>query len=114
MSPRDPLSPDLIAVLRRLKLGRMLDTLPDRLTLARQQKMAHQDLLLLVLSDEVSRRDSAAAEARAHKAQLDPTIDEDSVFVAEIDSAQATIRAKAKDEAHDMVRTSIGEYIRSA
>ena len=61
--PRDPLSPDLIAVLRRLKLGRMLDTLPERLTLARQQKMAHQDLLLLVLSDEVSRRDSAAAEA---------------------------------------------------
>ena len=35
--------------------------------------MAHQDLLLLVLSDEVSRRASAAAEARAHKAQLDPT-----------------------------------------
>ncbi len=74
MSPRDPLSPDLIAVLRRLKLGRLLDTLPDRLTLARQQKMAHHDLLLLVLSDEVSRRDSAAAEARARKAQLDPTM----------------------------------------
>jgi DNA replication protein DnaC len=74
MSPRDSISPDLIAVLRRLKLGRMLDTLPDRLTLARQQKMAHQDLLLLVLSDEVSRRDSAAAAARAHKAQLDPSM----------------------------------------
>jgi DNA replication protein DnaC len=74
MSPRDPLSPDLIAVLRRLKLGRIIDTLPDRLTVARQQKMAHQDLLLLVLSDEVSRRDSAAAEARARKAQLDPTM----------------------------------------
>jgi DNA replication protein DnaC len=50
------------------------DTLADRLTLARQQKMAHQDLLLLVLSDEVSRRDSAAAAARAHKAQLDPSM----------------------------------------
>jgi DNA replication protein DnaC len=47
---------------------------PDRLTVARQQKMEHQDLLLLVLSDEVSRRDSAAAEARARKAQLDPTM----------------------------------------
>ncbi|MFN8625180.1 MAG: ATP-binding protein [Candidatus Binatia bacterium] len=74
MSPRDPICPDLIAVLRRLKLSRMLETLPDRLTLARQQKMAHQDLLLLVLSDEVRRRDSAAAEARARKAALDPTM----------------------------------------
>jgi DNA replication protein DnaC len=74
MSPRDPISPDLIAVLRRLKLGRILDTLPDRLTLARQQKMAHQDLLLLVLGDEVTRRDSAAAETRARKAQLDPSM----------------------------------------
>jgi DNA replication protein DnaC len=74
MSPRDPLSPDLIAVLRRLKLGRILDTLADRLTLARQQKMAHHDLLLLVLSDEVTRRDGTAAEARARKAQLDPNM----------------------------------------
>jgi DNA replication protein DnaC len=59
-------------VLRRLKLGRILDTLPDRLPLACQQTMAHHDLLLLVLSDEVSRHDSAAARAR--KAQLDPTM----------------------------------------
>ena len=46
MTP-DVISPDLKATLRRLKLSRMLDTLPDRLTLARQQKMPHQDLLLL-------------------------------------------------------------------
>jgi len=72
MTPRDPLTPDLVGVLRRLKLGRLLDTLPERLTLARQQKLPHQDFLLLVLSDEVTRRDSAAAERRAHKAQLDP------------------------------------------
>ena len=56
----DGISPDLKTVLRRLKLSRMLDTLPERLTLARQQKMPHHDLLLLVLSDEVSRRDSLA------------------------------------------------------
>jgi DNA replication protein DnaC len=65
------ISPDLKAVLRRLKLGRLLDTLPERLVLARQQKLPHQDLLLLVLSDEVSRRDSQAVALRAHKAQLD-------------------------------------------
>src|SRR3989442_7891667 len=72
MTTTDVISPDLKTVLRRLKLSRMLDTLPDRLTLARQQKMPHQDLLLLVLSDEVARRDSLAVTLRVQKAQLDP------------------------------------------
>lgn len=70
----DPISPDLIAVLRRLKLGRMLDTLPERLTLARQQKIPHQDFLLMVLSDEAARRDAQALTLRAQRAQLDPTM----------------------------------------
>jgi DNA replication protein DnaC len=68
----DPISTDLKSVLRRLKLSRMLDTLPERLTLARQQKMPHQDFLVLTLSDEISRRDGAAATVRAQKANLDP------------------------------------------
>ena len=68
----ETISTDLKAVLRRLKLSRMLDTLPDRLALARQQKMPHQDFLLLVLGDEASRRDSQAAALRANKAVLDP------------------------------------------
>ena len=67
----DTITPDLIGVLRRLKLGRLLDTLPERLTLARQQQIPHQDFLLLALGDEVSRRDSAAVELRAAQAQLD-------------------------------------------
>ena len=37
----DSISPDLKTVLRRLKLSKMLDTLPERITLARQQKMPH-------------------------------------------------------------------------
>ena len=74
MSTVDPISPDLKAALRRLKLGPILDTLPERLTLARQQKMPHQDFMLLVLSDEVTRRDSVALSSRAAKAQLDPTM----------------------------------------
>ena len=68
----ETISTDLKVVLRRLKLSRMLDTLPERLVLARQQTMPYQDLLLLVLSDEVSRRDSQAASNRAQKAGLDP------------------------------------------
>ncbi len=70
----DTISPDLKAVLRRLKLGRLLDTLPERLVLARQQKLAHQDFLLLVLSDGVSCRESQAVGLRAQKAQLDPAM----------------------------------------
>ena len=50
------ISKDLLTVLRRLKLGRMLDTLPERFILARQQQMPHQDFLLLVLGDEAARR----------------------------------------------------------
>ena len=71
MTP-DIISTDLRQVLSRLKLSRLLDTLPERLTLARQQKMTHQDFLLLVLQDEVTRRDTQAAGLRATKAHLDP------------------------------------------
>jgi DNA replication protein DnaC len=68
------LSPDLLAVLRRLKLSLILPTLPDRLALARQQRLAYEDFLLTVLADEVSRRDSNATAARAQKARLDPAL----------------------------------------
>ncbi len=61
---------DLRSILRRLKLGRM-DTLPERLALARSQKMTHADFLVLVLGDEVSRRDGLAATVRAQRAHLD-------------------------------------------
>jgi DNA replication protein DnaC len=73
MNP-EPIAADLGVVLRRLKLGRMLDTLPERLALARQQKMPHQDFLLLALGDEISRRESQAAVLRAHRARLDPSL----------------------------------------
>jgi DNA replication protein DnaC len=73
MTP-EVMSPDLKTVLRRLKLGRMLDTLPERVVLARQQKMPHQDFLLLVLSDEAARRDSLAVALRVQRARLDPAM----------------------------------------
>ena len=68
------ISPDLKATLRRLRLSRILDTLPERLVIARQQQMPHQDWLLLILSDEATRRDSLAVTFRAQKAHLDPTM----------------------------------------
>jgi len=70
----DLISPDLKVALRRLRLGPLLDTLPERLALARQQKMPHQDFLLLILSDEGARRDSRATQVRAQKAHLDPAM----------------------------------------
>jgi DNA replication protein DnaC len=74
MNRPDPISTDLKAVLRRLKLSPILETLPERLVLARQQKMPHQDFLLLVLADEAARRDSLATSLRAQRARLDPTM----------------------------------------
>ena len=70
----DLISPDLKTVLRRMRLSPILDTLPERLALARQQKMAHQDFLLLVLSDETARRDSLATSLRVQRARLDPAM----------------------------------------
>jgi DNA replication protein DnaC len=67
-------APELRQTLRALKLGRMLDTLPERLTLARQQQLPHADFLQLVLADEVTRRDAKSAGLRARIAGLDPTM----------------------------------------
>jgi len=70
----DTISPEFRQILRRLKLGPILETLPERLTLARQQKLPHQDFLELVLSNEVSRRDRVSGHYRARVAQLDPAM----------------------------------------
>ena len=72
MSAHHRLDPELVSTLKRLKLGPIADTLPDRLVLADKQDMTFEQLLLLVLSDEVLRRDSTAAARRARDAQLDP------------------------------------------
>lgn len=62
---------ELVTALKRLRLGRIAETLPERLVLADKQEMPFGDLLLLVLTDEISRRDSAAADLRARNAHLD-------------------------------------------
>jgi DNA replication protein DnaC len=70
----DPISADLKQILRTLKLGKMLDTLPERLTLARQRNLPHADFLELVLADEITRRDTSSAALRARAAGLDPAM----------------------------------------
>lgn len=67
-----PICQELKQLLRRLKLSPMLETLPERLVLARQNKMPHQDFLVMALGDEIERRDRNAVKNRAKKARLDP------------------------------------------
>lgn len=64
-------STDLKALLRRLKLG-WLDTLPERLALARAQHLPHHDFLEMLLTDEVTRRDRQSTLLRAKTAHLQP------------------------------------------
>ncbi len=70
----DVIEKDLKVLLRRLKLSKMLDTLPERMTMARSRKMPHQDFLITILGDEVSRRDSNAVQIRTQRAHLDVTM----------------------------------------
>jgi DNA replication protein DnaC len=72
--PTDPVGTDLTRTLRALKLGGLTTTLPERLVLARQRKMGHAAFLQLLLSDEVTRRESRSAMLRARTAGLDPTM----------------------------------------
>jgi len=59
---------ELKPLLKRLKLGAMMDTLPERLTLARRDQLDYAAFLQILLADEVSRRDNRNLEIRLQKA----------------------------------------------
>jgi DNA replication protein DnaC len=67
----DVISQELRQVLRRLHLSPILETLPERLALAKQQKMPYQEFIELVMADEAARRDRVGADLRARTARLD-------------------------------------------
>lgn len=71
---RVEVSAELKALMRRLKLGQLLDTLPERLALARTQHLPHHEFLEMLFADEVTRRDHHSADRRAREANLDPTM----------------------------------------
>ncbi len=56
------IAPDLVRRLKRLRLGGLLPTLPDRAAHARQAKLAPLEFLELLPQDEIDR---IAATARA-------------------------------------------------
>ena len=74
MTPAPTISPELRGLLRRVKLGKLLDTLPERLALAKTSGLSHGEFLELLLADEVTRRDTAGAALRARTAGLDPAM----------------------------------------
>lgn len=55
---------DLLRLMKRLKLGALAPTLPERLALARAQQLDHAAFLTLLLADEVQRRDNLVLERR--------------------------------------------------
>ncbi len=66
------ISAELKTALKKLKLGHIITALPERMVLAEKQNLSFEESLLLVLSDEVSRRESSSCTRRAAKAGLDP------------------------------------------
>lgn len=59
---------DLLRLMKRLKLGPLGPTLPERLALARAQQLDHAAFLTLLFADEVQRRDQVGLERRLAQA----------------------------------------------
>lgn len=66
------LSSDLKVTLKQLRLGKLIPLLPERLRQARERQMDPADVMLMVLADEVQRRERQRLANRAAKAGLDP------------------------------------------
>jgi DNA replication protein DnaC len=69
-----PISAELKAAMKHLRLGMLLDTLPERLALAKNDSTPIDEFLLMLFTDEIERRRSTASSRRAAAAGLDPTM----------------------------------------
>jgi DNA replication protein DnaC len=65
---------DLVKLLKRLKLGALASTLPERLALARAQQLDHAAFLTLLLADEAQRREGVALERRLIRAGFEDRV----------------------------------------
>ena len=93
MSSRS-ISPDLVVALKPLRLGGLLPTLAERFSLAEKEDTPYEDLLLMLLVDEISRRDSTASIRRADVTGLDP----DMVLERWDKSAKVTYDRRVRNE----------------
>ncbi len=64
---------DLAPLLKTLKLSPMLDTLPERIALARREQLDYASFLEIILADEVSRRENRRIETRLNRAGFEET-----------------------------------------
>ena len=92
--PARTVSSELRDVMKQLRLGQLLATLPERLTLAERESLPIEDFLLALFTDEVERRHGAAASRRADAAGLDP----DMVFERWDKSAKVTFDRRVLQE----------------
>lgn len=68
------IAPDLVRRLKRLRLGGLLPTLPDRATAAQQAKLGPLEFLELLLQDEIDRRDSHGLATRVAAAGFEEIV----------------------------------------
>ena len=64
---------ELTPLLKRLKLSPMMDTLPQRIALARREQLDYSSFLEIILTDEVSRRENRRIELRLKAAGFEET-----------------------------------------
>jgi DNA replication protein DnaC len=70
---------DLIRRLKRLRLGGLLPTLPDRVAHARQAKLAPLEFLELLLQDEIDRRNSQGLQQRLATAAFEEEVSPEAI-----------------------------------
>ena len=64
---------ELTPLLKRLQLGPMMATLPERIALARREQLDYASFLEIILSDEVNRRAHRRTELRLQGAGFEET-----------------------------------------
>lgn len=63
---------ELRSAMKRLRLGKLIDNLGERVALAEKDEMPIEDFLLMLFTDEIQRRLTTAGERRAQDAGLEP------------------------------------------
>ena len=64
---------ELTPLLKRLQLGPMAATLPERIALARREQLDYASFLEIILADEIGRRENRRIELRLHNAGFEET-----------------------------------------
>lgn len=93
MAPRT-IGAELRDAMKQLRLGQLIATLPERITLAEKDSLPIEDFLFGLFTDEIERRHGAAASRRADAAGLDP----DMVFERWDKSAKVTFDRRVLQE----------------